>query len=404
MKKNYLQRIKEIDSKEIKLSSDKNIIYYDINKPKNVVKTFDEKKEKIEYINISNLIYSEIFKNSGELIDAPIEAIRIIFILIHQAKSVNFNQARAPYTPSLFEEEFLSRDNTFANFIIPTELISPSRNVQRIEKALHLLIQRTLRTVVQKNSKGEEIRSVIPLIANNSFTRGKVYLEVNSYWLEKMANIEFYNDVLFNLAYNIPNTQQIFFALWLRSIPMYKDAEFKKETYTSWTQINIETLKKKFSLEGRDKDYISEKFLKPIQAKLYEFNDRSFAFTYKNGTYYIIALDVNRNKILERLKPENAYKAKVKYQINYLQRRHKIDKDSLEHIETIYLNSSADMELMNDAYDNLKKSVRKQDIKMTDLTGLKFLAKWQIEIQNQYENSAKFKQFPKGYPKVITSE
>ncbi|WP_162304199.1 hypothetical protein [Chryseobacterium mulctrae] len=46
MKKNYLQRIKEIDSKEIKLSSDKNIIYYDINKPKNVVKTFDEKKRK----------------------------------------------------------------------------------------------------------------------------------------------------------------------------------------------------------------------------------------------------------------------------------------------------------------------------------------------------------------------
>lgn len=407
MKKNFLDKIKaieNIDSKEHKISADKNIIYYDGNKPKNVIKTFEAGKDKPEYVNLSNLLYNDIFKDSLDLINAPIEAIRVIFILIHQSKSVSFNQPRAPYTPSLFEEEFLTKDNTFASFDIPTGLISPSRDTKRIEKALLLLMQNTIRSVVSKNSKNEDVKSLISFIEKPKFTRGRVYLEVSSYWLEKMANIEHYNPIIFDLAYNIPNTQHIFFAIWLRSIPMYQEAVFKKETYKSWTQINIDTLRQKFGLDGKDRDYISEKFLKPIQAKLFEFNDRSFAFQYDKGSYYITALDVKSNKVIGNLKPENSYKIKVKYSINYLQRRHKVDKDSLEHIETIYLNSVLDKELMEDAYNNLKKVIKKEEMKMTDITGLKFLARWQEEIQKSYEKTSNFKNFPKGYPKVITSE
>lgn len=407
MKKNFLDKIKaieNIDSKEHKISADKNIIYYDGNKPKNVIKTFEAGKDKPEYVNLSNLLYNDIFKDSLDLINAPIEAIRVIFILIHQSKSVSFNQPRAPYTPSLFEEEFLTKDNTFASFDIPTGLISPSRDTKRIEKALLLLMQNTIRSVVSKNSKNEDVKSLISFIEKPKFTRGRVYLEVSSYWLEKMANIEHYNPIIFDLAYNIPNTQHIFFAIWLRSIPMYQEAVFKKETYKSWTQINIDTLRQKFGLDGKDRDYISEKFLKPIQAKLFEFNDRSFAFQYDKGSYYITALDVKSNKVIGNLKPENTYKVKVKYSINYLQRRHKVDKDSLEHIETIYLNSILDKELMEDAYNNLKKVIKKEEMKMTDITGLKFLARWQEEIQKSYEKTSNFKNFPKGYPKVITSE
>jgi|GEM_PF-3121894 len=404
MKKNFLDRIKAIDNKEHKISADKNIIYYDGNKPKNVIKNFDAGKDKPEYVNLSNLLYNDIFKDSIELINVPIEAIRVIFILIHQSKSVSFNQPRAPYTPSLFEQEFLTKNNSFVSFDIPTGIISPSRDTKRIEKALLLLMQNTIRTVVSKNSKNEEVKSLISLIEKPKFTRGRVYLEVSSYWLEKMANIEYYNPIIFDLAYNIPNTQQIIFAIWLRSIPMYQEAVFKKETYKIWTQINIDTLQKKFGLEGKDRDYISEKFLKPIQAKLFEFNDRSFAFQYDKGSYYITALDVKKNKVIENLKPENAYKVKVKYAINYLQRRHKVDKDSLEHIETIYLNSVLDKNIMEDAYNNLKKVIKKKEMKMTDITGLKFLARWQEEIQKSYEQTANFKNFPKGYPKIITSE
>lgn len=175
------------------------------------------------------MLYNDIFKDSLDLINAPIEAIRVIFILIHQSKSVSFNQPRAPYTPSLFEEEFLTKDNTFASFDIPTGLISPSRDTKRIEKALLLLMQNTIRSVVSKNSKNEDVKSLISFIEKPKFTRGRVYLEVSSYWLEKMANIEHYNPIIFDLAYNIPNTQHIFFAIWLRSIPMYQEAVFKRK-------------------------------------------------------------------------------------------------------------------------------------------------------------------------------
>lgn len=407
MKKNYLDRIKSIEKNEVKIENvpeGQNIIFYDTNQPKNIVKSFESGTEHPERINLSNLLYNDIFKDSDTLINSPIEAIRLIFVLIHQSKSIAFNQPRAPYMPSLFEEEFLTKDNTFASFSIPTQLISPSRNTKRVEKALLLLMQSTTRTVISKNQKNEEVRSIISFIEKPKFTRGRLYVEVSSYWLEKMANIEYYNDLIFDLPYSIPDTRQIFFAIWLRTIPIYGEYEFKKETYKSWTQISIETLQKKFALEGKDRDYISEKFLKPIQTKLFTFNDRSFAFVYKNGIYYITALDVKKNKILEGLKPENAYKAKVKYAVSYLQRRHKIDKDSLEHIETIYNKSSVDKELMHEAYENLKKTVKKENLKMTDLIGLKFLSRWQDEIQKSYEKTARAENFPKGFPKVITSD
>ncbi|WP_131327998.1 hypothetical protein [Chryseobacterium vrystaatense] len=127
-------------------------------------------------------------------------------------------------------------------------------------------------------------------------------------------------------------------------------------------------------------------------------------FTPKLGGQFDRLFHVKSNKVIGNLKPENTYKVKVKYSINYLQRRHKVDKDSLEHIETIYLNSVLDKELMEDAYNNLKKVIKKEEMKMTDITGLKFLARWQEEIQKSYEKTSNFKNFPKGYPKVITSE
>ena len=158
MKKNFLDQIKAIDRKEIKEALDKNIIYSDNNKPKNLVKSFESTIEKPEFVNLSNLLYNDIFKDSLELMNAPIEAIRVIFILIHQSRSVSFNQPRAPYTSSLFNEEFLTQDNTFASFYIPTQLISPSRDTKRIERALHLLKQNTERWIISKNQKRKMLK------------------------------------------------------------------------------------------------------------------------------------------------------------------------------------------------------------------------------------------------------
>ena len=329
--------------------------------------------------------------------------IRVILILLHQSKSVHFNQKNAPYTPSLFHDEFLSVKNAHVSFTIYNNLICPSREPKRIKEALDILnSDKTARWIETIDDNGVNIQTKIRFIDKPSYSRGKSYVEISTYWLEKLANIENYNKVLFDLAYNVPNTKHIFFALWLNTLPLYENKEFKKESYTSWTKINMETIQKRFGLEGKSSDYINQKFLKPIQTKLFEFNDRSFAFHYENATYYIIAIDVKENKVIGSLSPENIYRHSVKYAISYLQRRHKVDKESLEHIENIYLTSKRDKQLMEDSYLLLKKKINGQKRKMTDLTGAKFLDQWQEHIVFNYQKKLYSKSFPKGYPKVNT--
>lgn len=405
MKQNLIDKIKAISKSEVSPSiANKDVIIYDATQPNNIIKNFDKFNKKPEHVNLSNLLYNEIFKDAEDIINAPIEAIRIILILLHQSNTVHFNQRNAPYTPSLFEDEFKNVKNAAVSFTIPNNIISPSRETKRIKEALDILnSDKTVRWIKTTDENGVTVDTKMRFIDQSSYSRGKSYIVINTYWLEKMANIENYNRVLFNLAYNVPNTKHVFFALWLNTIPMYKDSVFKKESYTSWTKLNLETLQKKFGMDGKDSDYINQKFLKPIQNKLFEFNDRSFAFHFENKTYYIVAIDVNNNKVIESLSPENVYKNAVKYAVTYLQRRHKVDKESLEHIENIYKQSRQDKELMEKAYNTLKKKVKEESLNMTSLIGVKFLDRWQKEIINNYKETEQFKMFPHGYPKVNTS-
>lgn len=405
MKKNFIDKIKSIPASEVSPhNGKKDIIIYDAALPNNIIKSFDKFSEKPDHVNLSNLLYNEIFKDADDIINAPIEAIRIILILLHQSKTVHFNQRNAPYTPSLFEDEFKTVKNAAVSFTIPNSIISPSRETKRIKEALDVLnSDKTARWVETTNEHGVSVDTKLRFIDQTSYSRGKTYVVINTYWLEKMANIESYNKVLFDLAYTVPNTKNVFFALWLNTIPMYEDSTFKKETYTSWTKINLETLQKKYGMEGKDSDYINQKFLKPIQSKLFEFNDRSFAFHYENNTYYIVGIDVKRNKVIDNLSPENLYKNSIKYAITYLQRRHKVDKASLQHIENIYMQSVKDKELMEKAYNTLKKNLKKEKTNMTTLTGFKFLDLWQKEIILNYKETEQYKRFPNGFPKVNTS-
>lgn len=402
MSKDFLGKIKGLDNNSV-AKKNKNIVFFDKDKPTNIVKSFVGTEEVPDIVILSAMGFQEIFKDTTDIINLPIESFRVIFALLHYSKQVHYNQKNAPYTPSLFEDEFLTKDNSFVSITIPNKIISPSRETKRIKEALELLSSKTSQWISSINKDGQEVQSRIAFIEKPSYTRGKLYFEISSYWIEKLANIENYNKVIFNLVYTIPSTKQLIFTLWLNTLPTYGENSFNKETYKSWTKVGLNTIQEKFGLTGKDYNYISEKFLKPLQAKLFKFNDKSFAFHYEKGIYYITALEVNSNKEIENLNDKNTYEVEVKYAVNYLQQRHKLNKDTLEHISVIYKQSRKDKQLLEEAYKELKSKMRKQKIKLTDLRGVKFLDLWQVEIISCYEKTELFKSMPKGYPKINTA-
>lgn len=398
MNNSYISRIKGLSTKD-----KKEIVFFDESKPKNIIKNIVGTEEIPDIVFLSELVYNEIFKNASDVVDLPIESLRVIFALLHYSKVLHYNQRNTLYTPSLFEEEFLTKDNSFVSVSIPNKLVSPSRETKRIKEALDLLSSKTSRWVSSKNKMGELVQSRISFIEKPSYTRGKINFEISSYWIEKLANIEHYNKIIFNLVYNIPNTKQVIFSLWLNTLPLYKEKEFNKGTYRSWTKISINTIQERFGLKGKDYNYISEKFFKPLQNKLFKFNDKSFAFQYQKGLYYITALEVNSNTVISKLNNKDSYNIAVKYAVSYLQQRHRLDKATLEHIRIIYKRSPKDKELMEGAYKLLKAKMRKAKIRLCDLKGSTFLDLWQTEIIISYEKTEISKTLPNAYPKVNTS-
>jgi len=398
MENSYLNKIRDLTTK-----NKKEIVFFDESKPKNIIKNIIGTEEIPDIIFLSELLYNEIFKNTSDVVDLPIESLRVIFALLHYSKILHYNQKNTMYTHSLFEEEFLTKDNSFISISLPNKLVSPSRETKRIKEALDLLSSKTSRWVSSRNKKGEIVQSRISFIEKPSYTRGKINFEISSYWIEKLANIEHYNKIIFNLVYNIPNTKQVIFSLWLNTLPLYKEKEFNKETYKSWTKISINTIQERFGLKGKDYNYISEKFFKPLQSKLFKFNDKSFAFQYQKGLYYITALEVNSNAVISSLNSKDSYEIAVKYAVSYLQQRHRLDKATLEHIRIIYKRSPKDKELMEEAYKLLKTKMRRAKIKLSDLKGNRFLDLWQTEIISLYEKREIYRTFPKAYPKINTS-
>lgn len=395
MAKTFIDKIKGIDGGEQKRKS---IAFSDPSKSKKIVKEIDGLEKEPEIVLLSNLLNEDLFKDPRNILYMPIESFKIILLVITQVKQFNYNQTHAPYTPSLFDEEFMSEDNSYIKITLPNKLISPSREGKRIISAFDALIESTVKLVHSTNARGEELKSRISFVERPNYTRGKVQFEVSSYWVNRIANINFYNKILYQLVNNVTHVRQLLFALWLKTIPQFNETTMG--SYKSWTIIGADTLHDRYAIgEKCDTNYITEKFLKPLQAKLFEFNDISFAFKFSNGLYYITSVDSKSNFAIDNLSSKDKTDHQIKYFVDYLKRRHKLSEESCKYMR-IQLKNTRDRELVETAYKALKRDLRIKKIKMTELTGKDFLTVLQEEIINEYKKSSSFIKFPDGHPRV----
>lgn len=395
MSKNFIEKIKGIDKGG---DQRKSIAFSDPLKSTKIVKEVESLEKEPEIILLSNLFNDDLFKDPRNIMYMPIESFKIILLVIAQVKQFNYNQNYAPYTPSLFDEEFMSEDNSYIKITLPNKLISPSRESKRIIPAFDALIESTVKLVKSTNARGEELKSRISFVERPNYTRGKVQFEVSSYWVNRIANISFYNKIVYQLVNNVTHVRQLLFALWLKTIPKFN--ENTMGSYKSWTVISAETLHDRYAFgEKCDANYITEKFLKPLQMKLFDFNDISFAFKYFNGLYYITSVDSKSNFAIENLSSKEKTDHQIKYFVDYLKRRHKLTEDSCKYMR-MQLKNTRDRELVETAYKSLKKTLRVKKIKMTELIGKDFLTELQQEIIIEYQKTSSFLNFPEGYPRV----
>ena len=159
-----------------------------------IVNEVHQKKQN-SIIKMSNHFIRELFfdEKGNAVVDFKITEMRIVF-LIHNtfttSNSANlfmFQPKEEPRQLKLFEDEYLSEQNSYIKVTIKNSNISPDQNTKHIENAMEFLEGFKKDWYTSYNSKGEKIRSYGGLISMPSYTeKGYTSFLINSYWLKKI--------------------------------------------------------------------------------------------------------------------------------------------------------------------------------------------------------------------------
>jgi len=388
MKSKFLDIIKKIDKdKKNKIS------FVGTDSTRKVIKKYESGKNKPDEVSLNNELTKMFFEknpaNEKDLVEAPMEAWRIFFLTLGLIKSTQVHASR-PIQLELFNNEFLTNDNAFVGVVLDIKEINSDRKREKIKKAVDFLQNNLTSWVVSKNYKGEEVNTKLSFIEKPSFTRGKLYFETSVFWMEKMAHLKEYNEILFKLPFILNNSKQFFFTLFLEFLPE-----------NQFTPINLETLNKRYNLNYADAKSFAKGFLMSLKIYLDQNNQKSFTYKVSKNQILIKPYRVSMLTSEEIILTQQAkIKIKNRYSISYLKLRHKINEESLKHIKNIF-DISMDKNLMDKAYDRLKKRMREQKKLMTELIDKKFLEEWQREINEEYKLTQAYIIYPNGYPKIL---
>ncbi|REC39983.1 MULTISPECIES: hypothetical protein [Chryseobacterium] len=415
-KKNWTDKIKSLpDNNElgsenenmIAAAAEGEIFLIDENKPSNIIKRFD-KEIKSDEINIPNefvdlLIGKKSGKNSSKvsLLDMPIAATNILFRSIALVKSSQFNAKSRPLQLQFFEEEFKTKENAKVSLAINIKDVSsnvrPDGTVtgrrEKVREAIDFLQNNLFVWVVGKNSSGETVDTKLSYIESPSFTKGKVYFDMNIYWFEQLMNLKVYNTYLLQLPRLLGNTRHVVFSIYLERFDSNK-----------WFQWNYKKINELFGLNYSDANSLGKGFLRDIRHKLDKNSLKSFQYRVEGENIWIMPYEMKNIVGNSNIKLQSSTLEKLddNYFANYLARRHELSKKKKESILDIIKTSNSDKIILKSAYEEFKKYCRRKEVKVSVLkfTGDDFLNKWNTFIFEEYKKTERFKTYPNGYPRV----
>lgn len=174
-------------------------------------------KKNSDIINFPVALRREVFslKANKALIKAPITTARIIFKILNDVSNDQFQKERNIGQLQLFEEEFMTENNTYGRFTFSVEDIDKHKDYKAIREGLEFLENLEKGWHKAKNSKGKIIKSFGGVILNPNISEGKVSFLMSSYWIGKFLNLGIYNPAFFDTAWELTKMRQVLFYLWL---------------------------------------------------------------------------------------------------------------------------------------------------------------------------------------------
>lgn len=363
----------------------------------NVVKVIDGDKDETGLYRFNREFIEEFILKDRDILNANIYAHRILanigFSLRQEQTQIKNEDYQ--YKLDLFDEEFLSRDNSGILFRMNSIEICKGGNYGALQKALNFLESYKKDWYESINSKGETIKTLSGLVSNAVINRqtGNFQFFVSFYWLRQILHLADYNDTYYQLVQNVSSNKHMVFWYWLRNL---RD---------EGTQVNYQTLNRRFQLNYKNARDLCKGFLYPIKRVFDKYAHYSFNFNYSGDKISIVRYLRTPEDLSKTYNLEASTKTKInkQYKVSYLRKRHKLTKEEIAKIEVFYDNSNYDF---NSSYAYFVDSIRQErtkdnPVKATDFTNQAFLDKFQESIIAVYRQTPSGKHRPNSYFKII---
>lgn len=340
-----------------------------------VVKTYKELPPTVDFIRFGNEFVDE-FLSGKEATKLTINALKIVFNIVSQLRNEQFQKKSAPRQLTLFEDEFTSEHNLFAELSIKNSLITS--NSEELKKAYASLVKYKMDWYKFNTSDGSEVEAFGGLISNVYYReKGYTSFLISSYWVKRVIQIDNYNKTLYKLVYNVRSNKHILFYFWLSKLPM------------DGTQVKVSTINNYFDVNYTNARDMCRDFLKPIRENLNKYSHKSFNYNYLGEIITIkpyLTREIEAEATNEEITKEEI---KKDYKIRYFKDRHQLTEEELKKIKNIIEIDKREktLILLSEAYEDFVADCRKNKERATDYIGNKFLIKYQEYIDKKYSNT-----------------
>lgn len=343
-------------------------------------------KKNSDIINFPIALRREVFsaRANKELIEAPITTARIIFKILNDISNDQFQSERNIGQLQLFEEDFMTENNTYGRFTFRVEDIDKNRDYKAIREGLEVLENLEKGWHKAKNSKGKTIKSFGGVILNPNISEGKVSFLMSSYWIGKFLKLGIYNPAFFATAWELTKMRQVLFYLWLL------------ELREKGTKVKFETFQEAYGYNYTNAQAFNKHVLKPWREKLDKCSNVSFNSSTKRNIIHIVPY-YTKNVDLE-LKKETVTKQQITQKLHYWKVRHKLTKDDIDILKSLINLDMTSYKLFVKSYNAFVAKCKSEKTKVTNYKGSAFIKMFQDEIINTYKNTVWGNIQPNAYP------
>jgi len=328
------------------------------------------------------------YEDFDVLLDQSTITTKLIFYIISDLRNNVFftshymgkeNQTKL----DLWNQEFCSGEGIEIYLRYNIKSFLKNRDKRAMKKSLKFIKDFKNEEYSFLNSKGEKITTSGGLIKDWYFGEksGNFEISISQYWANKIVALEVYNEFIMSLLNTLSNNKQVFFVTWLL------------ELKGGVGQALYMTLQERYRVNYPSRYEFCRSFLLPIKTKL-DKQDKGISFNYtaddknKNKINFVVyplkpisEIDVKTSKFKNLdAKNINDYKKvnskMIAYKAIYYKRRHNL---SLEDVKFIKELMQKDYYKFDDNYKSFVKKCRENKVKASDINGLEFIKKINIE-------------------------